>query len=168
MSARARHGRLVDALARLSERERRLLALLGLVIVPIAAVFLGIAPMLQARDEARRAADEAQALLAWVSEQVQALPAEGARPPEAKPAPIGISAVEQSLVQAGLRERVVDLSNREAGGLDLALDGAEFRLLAAWLAEVAPDWGYRVAAFRIERGDEPGLVRATFELAGDG
>jgi len=58
---------------------------------------------------------------------------------------------------------VIDLSNRDGGGVDLALEAVAFETLASWLAEVSPDWGYRIVAFRIDL-DDPGLVRATFEL----
>lgn len=69
-------GGLIYALAQLSERERILLLLLGVIVIPLAVVFLALQPLMQARDEARAAAIEAQALLAWVSDQVEALPAE--------------------------------------------------------------------------------------------
>ncbi len=165
MSAEARRGPLVYALARLSERERLLLVLLGAVVVPAALVFALVLPLVEARDAARAAAQESTAVRAWVADRVRGLPAEGGAPvvETAATEPIGISAVEQGLVQAGLRGQVVDLSNRDDGGIDLALDAVAFEALIAWLAQASPDWGYRIAAFRIER-DAPGLVRASFEL----
>lgn len=168
MSARAKRSPLVYALARLAPRERWLLGLLGAVFVPVAVVFLGLMPLLDARNAAQNAASEAEALLDWVVDQVRGLPADGAATisQSETQAPIGISAIEQSLVQAGLRDQVTDLTNRDEGGVDLALEGVEFEVLTGWLAGVSPDWGYQIAEFRIERGAESGLVRATFELAG--
>lgn len=170
MSARAKSGRLVYALAQLSTRERRLLALLGAVFVPLAVVFLAILPQVQARDAARSAAAEAEAMLVWVSGQVRALPAEGTAP-VAEPSrvdPIGISAIEQTLVQADLRGQVTDLSNRDDGGVNLAFEAVPFEALSDWLAATTPDWGYRIATFRIERTADAGLVRAAFELESGG
>lgn len=165
MSAAAKRGRLVYLLAQRSDRERWLLAVLVGVVLPLALIYFAALPLREARDEARRAQAEAAALLDWVGDQVRALPvASAAAPaPAAAAEAIGISALEQSLVQAGLRGQVADLSNRDDGGIDLAFDAVPFADLAAWLAATTPDWGYRVAAFRIER-DAPGLVRASFEL----
>jgi len=161
-------NRLIYALARLSDRERALLLVLGAVFVPLALVFFAVLPMMQARDAARDAAAEAEAVRNWVADQVRLLPAEGQATgtPGVLAAPIGISAIEQSLLRAGLRDRVADLSNRSGGGVDLAFDAVEFQGLAAWLQDITPDWGYRIAAFRFEQGAGPGLVRASFELEG--
>ncbi len=160
-------GGLVYALAQLSERERLLLLLLGVVVVPVAVVFLAVLPMLEARDEARADAREAAALLAWVSDQVRALPAEGAAPGTAFGAeaePIGISGIEESLVRIDLRPHVSQLANRSAGGVEVALDEAPFDRLGDWLTAMAPVWGYEIASFRIEAASA-GLVNATFDLA---
>ncbi len=165
MSPAGKRGRLVYLLAQRSDRERWLLAVLVAVVLPLALVFFAALPLRETRDEARRAHAEARAMLDWVSGQVRALPAEGAATPSPAAAaePIGISALEQSLVQAGLRGLVADLSNRDDGGIDLAFDAVPFADLAGWLAAVDKDWGYAIAGFRIER-DAPGLVRASFEL----
>ncbi|MDJ0630535.1 MAG: type II secretion system protein GspM [Rhodobacter sp.] len=157
--------RLIYLLAQLSPRERWLLLVLGVAVVPLAIVMLGILPVLQARDTARTAAFEAHALLGWVSEQVEALPAEGltAAPEVAAAPPIGISGIEQSLLREDLRGVVSGLSARPDGGIDLDFDAVAFERLTNWLYFASPDWGYRIASFRIERA-EPGLVTASFVL----
>ena len=162
-------GGLIYALAQLSDRERILLLLLSVIVIPLAVVFLALQPLMQARDEARAAAFEAQALLNWVSDQVEALPAENGQAQREDTRdidPIGISGIEDSLVTVGLRSNVSQLANRAAGGVDLTLDEASFELVTAWLDTVAPIWGYRLAAFRFE-ALTPGLVNATFELVPD-
>ncbi len=161
-----RRGGLIYALAQLSDRERILLLLLGVLVLPLAVVFLGLQPLMQARDEARAAEVEAKALLAWVSDQVESLPAESGQTERGEVQdiiPIGISGIEDSLVTLGLRSNVSQLANRTAGGVDLTLDDASFDLVADWLDTVAPIWGYRLAAFRFE-SLSPGLVNAAFEL----
>jgi type II secretory pathway component PulM len=159
-------GGLIYALAQMSERERILLLLLSVIVIPLAVVFLALQPMMQARDDARIAALEARALLTWVSGQVEALPAENGqaeRDVVRSIDPIGISGIEESLVTLGLRSNVSQLANRAAGGVDLTLDEASFELVTAWLDTIAPIWGYRLAAFRVE-ALSPGLVNAAFEL----
>ena len=159
--------RLIYFLSRLSGRERGLLLVLGVVFVPLAVYFLAITPLFQARDAARAGAFEARTMLHWVSGQVAELPAGGlAAPVSAAPAPepIGISGIEQSLVRAALRDRVSTLANRSGGGVELAFDEVPFDELTSWLQATAPDWGYRIAEFRIERTDRPGVVAAVFEL----
>ena len=158
--------RLTYLLAQLSERERALLLVLVMVVVPLGVAFLGVIPLLQAREAARLSAFEAKAMLGWVAEQVETLPAEGlasndvSQPPE----PIGISGIEQTLVRDGLRDRVSQLSNRAGGGVNLDFDAIPFDQLTAWLAGTTPNWGYRIASFRIERTPDAGLVAAAFEL----
>lgn len=152
-------------LAQLSGRERILLALLMGVAVPLALAFLLVLPMLEAREAADRAAVEAEALRGWVAERVEALPPEGLNAASVADSPpaIGLSGLEQSLIAAGLRDRVAQLSDREDGGVELRFDPVPFAALAAWLADTTPGWRYRIATFRIAR-DGPGLSVASFVL----
>lgn len=150
----------------LSARERVLVLALVAMAIPLAVAFLGVLPALEARSAARTAAAEAAALRDWVAAQVTDLPPEGLAAPAkaAAPAPIGLSGLEQSLLQAGLRDSVTQLANRPDGGVDLEFAAVDFARLMGWLHDTAPGWGYRVAAFRFER-DAPGLATAAFTLA---
>jgi len=166
MTAARKTGRITYALAQLSERERWLLLILGVIVTPVALAFLLVMPLLEARNTARGQAAEAQVLLNWVSDQVRALPAEGAVITTkfgGNGDPIGISEIEDSLVRANLRDNVSGLSNRTEGGVDLTLEGAVFADLGTWLVAMTPLWGYQIAAFRIETVT-PGIVNASFEL----
>jgi type II secretory pathway component PulM len=153
------------ALAQLSERERWLLVILGAVVVPVAVVTLAVLPMLDARDAARAEARAALGLRDWVAEQVRNFPQEAVAeaPIGADNPPIGLSGLEDSLRRVGLRDQVTQLANRADGGVDLALEAAEFALLGDWLDAMVPLWGYDLAGFRIEAAD-PGLVNAEFLL----
>ncbi|MDJ0827630.1 MAG: type II secretion system protein GspM [Rhodobacter sp.] len=157
--------RLIYLLAQLSPRERGLILLLGVVVVPLAVVMLGVLPRLDAREAARTSAFEAEAMLAWVAGQVEALPPEGltAAPETAAAAPIGISGIEQSLVREDLRGVVSELAARPDGGIDLDFEAVAFERLTNWLYFTSPEWGYRIVSFRIERA-EPGLVTGSFVL----
>lgn len=159
-------GGLSWTLAQLSDRERGLLALLVGLALPVAVVALVLVPLAEARDRAAARASETAALLDWVSAQVRALPADpGETADTALPpaAPMAISAIEESLLNFALRDQVAQLANRADGGIDLALDDARFDLVAAWLDEMAPGWGYEIASFRIDAAS-PGLVDATLTL----
>lgn len=153
-------------LAQLSGRERALLLALVVVAVPLAIAFGLAAPLIEARADARRAAAEAEALRDWVAARVAELPPEGLqeeRPETATPDPIGLSGLEQGIVSAGLRGQLSRLEARTDGGVDLEFDAVEFDALIGWLHDTAPNWGYAIAAYRIERGD-PGLASAAFTL----
>lgn len=158
--------RLAYTLAQLSPRERGLLLALCLVGLPVALYFFAVLPVVDARAAAARSAAEAEAMRGWVAEQVAALPPEGLEAPAdtaGTPNPIGLSGIEQSLMNAGLRDRVTQLANAQGGGVELEFDAVEFDRLVGWLHDTAPGWGYDVAGFRIAR-DEPGLVIAGFTL----
>ena len=158
-------GGLAYALAQLSDRERVLLFLLAIVIVPVAVIFLAVMPLMETRDRANDQLRESKALLVWVSDQVRLMPAEvaGNAAETGASAVIGLSGIEESLVTAGLREQVSKLSDRTDGGVDLSLEAAPFEQLSAWLTQMSPTWGYALSAFRIEAAT-PGLVNANFEL----
>jgi len=160
-----KRGGMIYAFAQLSDRERGLLLILSGIILPVAVVFLALMPLMEARDRTARAAQEASSTLIWVADQVRRLPVGGAGdgPTITGPAPIGISGIEDSLVQGSLRDFVSQLANRTDGGIDLALEAAPFDDLTLWLQSVLPVWGYRIAAFRIEAVTN-GLVNASFEL----
>jgi type II secretory pathway component PulM len=73
--------------------------------------------------------------------------------------------VQRSLEQAGLIDQVATLSARAGDGIDMRLEEVPFDRLIAWITQIEPVWGYRLVAFRIERGNGPGLVTARFEMA---
>jgi len=79
--------------------------------------------------------------------------------------PIGISGLEQSLVAAQLRPMVTRLSGQDDGGIELGFEVVEFTLLASWLSQMDPGWGYDIANLRLQRHTEdPGLVSAELTL----
>ncbi len=156
-------GFLVEQLLRLTGRERVLLLLMSLVLLAgLAAGFLW--PLADRRVQAEAALAEARALETWVaarSEEAALLRAASGPGPVA---PIGLAAVQRSLEQAGLSERIETLSAFRGDGIEMRLEAVSFDRMIAWLTQVQPVWGYRFAAFRIEKGPEPGLVNARFEL----
>ena len=158
---------LVEQLLRLSGRERVLLALMLMV----GAVGLGaglLLPLADRRAAAERALVEARALDLWVSARSEeaALIRDAAGPGPV--AAIGLAAVQRSLEDAGLIGQVETLSAYRGDGIEMRLEAVSFDRLIAWVTQIEPLWGYRFAAFRIEKGPEPGLVNARFEVVPKG
>ncbi len=157
--------RLIDLLVRLAPRERILLGLLVLVIIPVALVLGLLWPLHEARQSAAAELAEARALDAWVIERQAemarlSLPSETAELPPA----IGVSALEESLISSNLRPFMSSLETRDEGEITLRFDAVSFVDLMRWMDRSDPGWGYRIAALRIERGERPAFVEARLTL----
>lgn len=166
-------ARLIEALLRLAPRERLLLGVLLVVIMPLGIVFGVLLPLSDQRKAAMTELQEVRALSAWVAArqaEVQALappddPAGIALGP--RPA-IGLSALEKSLVSAFLRDPVTSLANRSDGGIELRFDAVPFQDFMAWLSSQDPDWGYDIVGLRIGKSDDPGIVSVDMRLKPQG
>ncbi|MFK7940738.1 MAG: type II secretion system protein GspM [Roseovarius sp.] len=157
--------RVIDFLVRLAPRERLLLGVLGLVVVPAAVVLGWLWPLHEARQTAEAELVETRALDAWVMERQAekaglSLPSDGREVPEA----IGVSALEQSLISSNLRPFMGGLETRDDGEIALRFDEVNFVDLMRWMDRQDPEWGYRIAALRIERGDRSAYVEARLTL----
>lgn len=155
---------LVDLLLKLTRRERALLGLMCVVMVPAVLWMVVVAPLAEARATAVRANQDVQALGLWVvdraAEEAQLVGA-GQRVPVSA---IGTSGLEQSLVAAGLRDQVTELSGQADGRAELRFGAVPFVSLARWLSDEDPEWGYDIAIIHLERGTEPGIVAADLTL----
>ncbi len=161
---------IIRYLAGLSRRERWLLVLLIVVALPMAAVFGLILPLNQARKAAQAEVHETRAVEKWVAAraadylaQGAELRATGAAAPASR-TPIGISGIELSLVEAGLRKDVTELANNADGGVTLRFDEVAFTGLTNWLSLNEMSWGYKLDAFNFGRGTRNDLVEAEFKL----
>ncbi|MBY5935574.1 type II secretion system protein M [Tateyamaria omphalii] len=155
---------LIDALARLSARERMLLAAALLLALPAGLLFGVLLPLHDARGAALEARSDAIALNIWVQDRVAE--AGTLAPVAATPdrAPIGTSAIEEMLIDQGLRDRVSQLGADGDGVVTLRFDDVRFGRVAAWLSEAHPDWGYDIARLRFEATDTPGNAALALTL----
>lgn len=153
-----------DALLSLSRRELRLIGVLAGAVVPLAVIFLLLAPMVQSQREAARELESRRAQLEWIETQARLHPPVPER--EGAPAPSGggLSGLEESLVSAGLRRQVSALTNRRDGAVELRFDEVAYGALMPWLAQLARDVGYAPATFTIEAAPTPGMVSAMLVL----
>lgn len=161
--------RLAGFLVGISRRERLMIAGLALVVLPLALVSGVAQPLAERRALAHAAVAEARATELWVAEQAvlyagltrdrSALP-DGAR----ATAPVGISGIEASLREAGLRRFASELANAADGGITLRFDAVRFTQLAEWLSAQSDLWGYDLEGFTIERGARADVVEAQLRL----
>lgn len=154
---------LVEQMLRLTGRERALLLVMCLVLACGVAAGL-LWPLQERRAAAQAALDEARAVDLWVAARVTDAEALRSATGPGPTAPIGLAAVQRSLEGAGLIKNVTTLSARRGDGIELRFNAVSFDRLIAWLTQVEPLWGYRFAAFRMERGAEDGLVAAVIEV----
>lgn len=157
--------RFIDILVRLAPRERWLLGLLCIVILPTALVLGWLLPLTEDRRAAQAALAEARALDSWVvarqaEKAALALPSEQGELPPA----IGASALEQSLISRKLRPYLSGLETRDGGEIALRFDEVNFVDLMRWMDAEDPGWGYRITALRIDRTEKSAYVEARLTL----
>jgi type II secretory pathway component PulM len=158
---------LARGLAGRSRRERVLLALLAGVVIPAAFVVLAALPLQEQRAAARAAVTEAEATRDWyLARQTEIAELPGQIPEAAMPriAPVGLGGIEARLIDAGLRDAVTLLANAQGASVSLTLSGVRFEALMAWIEGIESEAGYRLAALRLERGEDGGLVDADLAL----
>lgn len=161
--------RLAGFLVGISRRERMMIAILACVVLPLAVIAGAALPLAERRDAARLAADEARAVELWVAEQAVLYASltrdrAAARGPARATAPVGISGIEASLRDAGLRSFASELANAADGGITLRFDAVRFTQLAEWLSAQSDLWGYDLAGFTFERGARADVVEAQLRL----
>lgn len=157
-------ARFIDMLLRLAPRERLLLGLLALVVLPVGIVVGLLMPLQDLRETAISERTQAVALNLWVQDRVgeiQTLKQSSDRGPRKA---VGTSEIEQDLISAGLRDAVGELSSNSDGVVALRFDNVRFTRLADWLAGLDPDWGYDISVFRFEAAETPANVAATVTL----
>ena len=108
---------------------------------------------------------KARELHLWVSTQARLYPPVEDPAGEAGPPPAaGMSGLEQSLVDAGLRAAVSSLSNQGADRVALRFDRVAFGRFMPWFAGLADTAGYTPESFSIESLGAPGYVAVALVL----
>lgn len=160
--------RLAALLLPLNRRERLLLAVLLLAVLPLGTGFALLLPLHERRLAAEQAQAEAAALQAWAAERLAEKQALLRSAPPAPGAPAGLSGIEQRLIAAGLRRQLSGLGSGPEETVELRFDSVGFEELGAFLMGAHPAWGYRLRSFRFEAPETPetpGRVAAWITLA---
>lgn len=157
-------ARLIDMLIRLAPRERMLLGVLVLIILPVGIVLGVLLPLQDARETALSERTQAVALNLWVQDRVGEAKALERSPQRGSNQAVGTSEIEQDLIGAGLRDAVRELSSDSDGVVALRFDNVRFTRLAGWLSGLDPAWGYDISVFRLEATETSGNVAATLTL----
>jgi general secretion pathway protein M len=148
----------------LAPRERRLVYLAG-GFVAVAAIYLIIVMPLQAYSSrsvnrvAQKTAD-----LAWMQQAAPQVMAAGAAGGGGSGESL-VVLVDRTAREAGLGAAVRDQSPNGDNGLRLRLEGAQFDVLIAWLANLQQQHGVTVDSANVDAATAPGLVNASLTLA---
>lgn len=157
-------ARLIDILLRLAPRERLLLGLLVLVILPVGIILGVLLPLQDARQTALSQRTQSMALNLWVQDRVGEAKALTSTAPRGPRQAVGTSEIEQDLIGAGLRGAIRELSSDGDGVVALRFENVSFTRLADWLSGLDPAWGYDISVFRFEATETSGNVAATLTL----
>lgn len=157
-------ARLIDMLMRLAPRERVLLGVLVLVILPVGIVLGVLLPLQEARKTALSERTQAVALNLWVQDRVGEAKILEQSPQRGVRQAVGTSEIEQDLIGAGLRGAVRELSSDSEGVVALRFENVRFTRLADWLSGIDPSWGFDISVFRLEATETSGNVAATLTL----
>lgn len=157
--------RFIDFLIRLAPRERGLIGLLCLGVLPAALALGWLWPLTETRQTAAVELQDARALDSWVLERRAEKAGLGLPDdPGDLPAAIGASALEQSLISRKLRPYLSALETRDGGEITLRFDEVNFVDLMRWMDREDPAWGYRIAALRIDRTERSAYIEARLTL----
>jgi type II secretory pathway component PulM len=150
----------------MSGRERFLLILLGLVVLPLGLWFLAAVPLMDNRDTAIQRLIEERELEDWVNARDAEWRARGepGRITTARVDPVGLSGIDRALGEAGMRAAATRLENASAGGVSIRLDGVDFVDFGRLLEMVERDLGYDTESLRLIRTERSGLVRVELDL----
>jgi type II secretory pathway component PulM len=157
----AAFARLSDALARLSERDRRIL-LVGSLAALALLIFGILIPLDRSVSRERAKLTQKRADLAWMQSVAPEL-ASSAPPPSATGESL-LVIIDRSARESGLASAITGSEPGAAGSLAIRLEKAPFDTLVAWLARLSQQNGVYVDSATIEKGGAPGLVNAALVL----
>jgi general secretion pathway protein M len=153
-----------DWLGNLAPRERRLVYLAAGLAAVAALYFAIVMPLSGMNSKSAARVEKKTADLAWmqqVAPQVMAANASGS--PSAGNESL-VVLIDRTGRESGLGSSVRDQSPDGEHGLRLRLEGAQFDVLVAWLANLQQQYGVTVQAATIDAANGPGLVNASLTL----
>ena len=153
-----------NAWLRLAPRERQVIALGSALVAAVAAYLIVLAPFTRSLASLRVEVPKLEAHIAVMREQatlVERLRRSGsARTPAAKLPAVA----EQAAESHGLRVTITRIEPEGTNGVRIALEGAPFNAMVAWLAELQQRSGLRVETAAIDAIEAAGTVNARLTL----
>lgn len=146
----------------LNERERRMVAIAGLIAVLV--VLYGLIALDRSVTHAQTRLAQKQQDLTWMRSVAPQLAAAG--PASAAPTSQRslIVIIDQSAREVGLGSSLTSSEPSPQGGLSVRLDKASFDTLVGWLARLAQQNRIHVESATIDGAGAPGLVNAALVL----
>ena len=160
---------LSDFLAGRSQRERWLLSLLMLVVVPFVYVYSVVLPLNEQMDSQERELQESLALERWLVERraefarLPDVPKTAGPSTEDLPLP-GLGEIEVRLNEAGLDSALGRLASADFGGIEMGFEDVPFTDLMPWLDTLLAETGYGLNRLTLIRSEDDGLVEADILL----
>lgn len=151
----------LEALAALSERERRIL-LAGAVLAALLLVFGVLLPLDRGVAHAQQRLAKKHADLVWMQSVAPEIAASA--PPPAASGESLLVIVDRSARESGLASALAGSEPGAPGTLAVRLEKAPFDTLISWLARLAQQNGVAIDSATIERAGAPGLVNAAIVL----
>jgi len=144
----------------LSERDRRMLAIGGALIVLLLLYI--IIQLDSSVSSAHKRIKKKQDDLAWIQTAAPEIMAQG--PVNASGGESLLVIVDRSARESGLGTALAGSEPAGAGGLSVRLQKASFDSLISWLARLSQQNGIRVDSASIDTAGTPGLVNAAIVL----
>lgn len=149
----------------LKERERRIVAIGGVLLAVLLLVGGLLIPLQSAVSSAAKRAETRRTDLEWMRVNAPEIEAAGSLPAaEDHDPPVVI--VDRVAGQAGLRDALKG-TQPSPNGVRVQLEGASFDTMITWLATLDAQHGLSLDSITVDRGARPGLVNAnlTFTAA---
>ena len=154
-------ARLKQWFAQLSERDRRLLGAMAVVVV-LLLIFGVLLPLDRSVAQTQARLVKKHTNHEWMQTVAPELAA--SPPPPAMGGEPLVVIVDRSAREAGLAGSLAGSDPAGPGGLSLRLQKAPFDLLVAWLARLSQQNGIRIDSATIDGAGAPGLVNAAVVL----
>lgn len=153
-----------NAWLRLAPRERRVIAAGSVLVAAVALYLFVLAPFTRGLASLRTEVPKLDAQLAVMREQA-AMVERLRRGGPARALATKLPAVaEQAADTHGLRATITRIEAEGTNGLKVALDGAPFNAMVAWLTELQQRSGLRVETAAIDSVETAGTVNARLTL----
>ncbi len=154
--------RLQQFLARLSERERRIV-LSGAIAAALLVVLATILQLQHSVSAIQQRVERKRDDLSWLRSVAPQLAGLQSSAPPALHEPL-VVLIDRTARDAGLQKSLVGTQPSGDGGLSVRLDQTAFDALVAWLSDLHERYGVRVDSATISPGTGAGTVNASLVL----